>query len=159
MTSFRITHELLGQLTSRKETFKENKLSAEQLGEIIDLVQGKKITGTIYFSLTVSGLDFITGATGTSGRSLLRHVLAHNSSESPTKLAEQMSLLVSESDNTSLRTWCKQIIAEMPEESQAIRNGHLNVVNKMVGRVMKLSKGRADAKAVRTTLETLLATK
>ncbi|KAK7696254.1 hypothetical protein QCA50_000907 [Cerrena zonata] len=135
-----ITHELLGQLTSRKETFKENKLSAEQLGEIIDLVQGKKITGT-------------------SGRSLLRHVLAHNSSESPTKLAEQMSLLVSESDSTSLRTWCKQIIAEMPEESQAIRNGHLNVVNKMVGRVMKLSKGRADAKAVRTTLETLLATK
>ena len=44
----RMTHELLGQLTLRKETFKENKLSTEQLGEIIDLVQSKKITGMLH---------------------------------------------------------------------------------------------------------------
>lgn len=93
---------------------------------------------------------------GTSGRCLLRHILADGSPESPAKLAEQMTLLVSESDSTSLETWCRQIIAEMPEESQAIRDGHLNVINKLVGRIMKLSKGRADAKAVRNTLESLL---
>ena len=67
-----------------------------------------------------------------------------------------MSFLVSESDTTLLETWCKQIISEMPEESQAIQNGHVGVLNKLVGRVMKLSKGRADAKAVRSTLEQLL---
>ena len=42
---FRITHELLGQLALRNETFKENPLSAEQLGNLIDLVQSKNITG------------------------------------------------------------------------------------------------------------------
>jgi aspartyl-tRNA(Asn)/glutamyl-tRNA(Gln) amidotransferase subunit B len=41
----RITHELLGQLAARKETFKNNKLSVEQMGELIDLVQDGTITG------------------------------------------------------------------------------------------------------------------
>lgn len=47
-----MTHELLGQLAARKESFKDNTLTAGQLGEIIDLVQTKTITGTPRFSLT-----------------------------------------------------------------------------------------------------------
>ncbi|CAL1700292.1 unnamed protein product [Somion occarium] len=135
-----ITHELLGQLALRKETFKENRFSTEQLGELIDLVQSKRITGT-------------------SGRMLLRHILTHGSSEMPSKLAEKMSLFVSASDSTSLETWCKEVIEALPEEAQAVRNGNMNVLNKLVGRVMKTSKGRADAKAVRNALQDLLSTK
>lgn len=40
-----MTHELLGQLTARKEAFKDNKISAGHLGELIDLVQAGTITG------------------------------------------------------------------------------------------------------------------
>lgn len=41
----RMTHELLGQLAIRKETFKENPISILQLGELIDMVQNGNITG------------------------------------------------------------------------------------------------------------------
>ena len=44
--SYRITHELLGQLSFRNETFKENPMSAEQMGELVDLVREGKVTGT-----------------------------------------------------------------------------------------------------------------
>ncbi len=41
----RITHELLGQLAFRNETFKENPITIEQMGELVDLVQAGKVTG------------------------------------------------------------------------------------------------------------------
>ena len=44
---FRMTHDLLGQLTSRKEAFNNNQLSAEQFGELIDLVEDKSITSEL----------------------------------------------------------------------------------------------------------------
>lgn len=43
-----MTHELLGQLSARKETFTDNSLTSDHLGELIDLVQNGTITG-LYF--------------------------------------------------------------------------------------------------------------
>jgi Asp-tRNA(Asn)/Glu-tRNA(Gln) amidotransferase B subunit len=40
-----MTHELLGQLGARKETFTQNPVSIEQMGELIDMVQDGSITG------------------------------------------------------------------------------------------------------------------
>jgi Asp-tRNA(Asn)/Glu-tRNA(Gln) amidotransferase B subunit len=40
-----MTHELLGQLSARKETFADNSLTSDHLGELIDLVQNGTITG------------------------------------------------------------------------------------------------------------------
>jgi len=45
----RLTHELLGQLAARKETFSANPLTSEQFGELIDLVQNGTITGSWSF--------------------------------------------------------------------------------------------------------------
>lgn len=42
-----MTHELLGQLASQKMSFRQNVISAAQLGELIDMVQQKIITGEI----------------------------------------------------------------------------------------------------------------
>ncbi|GLB34182.1 putative PET112 [Lyophyllum shimeji] len=143
-----ITHELLGQLAARKETFKDNHLSVDQLGELIDMVQNKTITGT-------------------SGKLLLRHMLA-NPSKTPTmQIATELQLTALEPcpDSTSsdtpvhspaLRALCADAIAALPAESDAARKGNRNVLNKIVGRVMKDSHGRADAKAVRALLEELL---
>lgn len=41
----RMTHELLGQLALRRETFKENPVSVERMGNLIDLLQSGMITG------------------------------------------------------------------------------------------------------------------
>lgn len=45
-----MTHELLGQLAARKETFTQNPVSVEQMGELIDLVQNGGITGEYILS-------------------------------------------------------------------------------------------------------------
>jgi aspartyl-tRNA(Asn)/glutamyl-tRNA(Gln) amidotransferase subunit B len=42
---YRVTHELLGQLSHRQETFTQNPMTAAQMGDLIDLVQSKQITG------------------------------------------------------------------------------------------------------------------
>ena len=43
--SGRMAHELLGQLTARKQSFQNNTITVQQLSELIDLVQNKQITG------------------------------------------------------------------------------------------------------------------
>lgn len=58
-----MTHELLGQLTARKETFSDNPVSVVQLSELIDLVQDGKITGrtspcSLSYWLTIIIRDF-----------------------------------------------------------------------------------------------------
>jgi len=148
-----ITHELLGQLATRKETFKDNHLSVEQLGELIDMVQDKTITGT-------------------SGKLLLRHMLAYPS-QTPTKqIATELQLTAFQlspgsgtAESTShvtfvaspaLRAMCADAIAALPAETDAVKKGNKNVLNKILGRVMRDSKGRADAKAVRALLEELI---
>lgn len=53
-----MTHELIGQLTARKETFSDNPVSVEQLGELIDLVQDGKITGKTSFLSNVISINY-----------------------------------------------------------------------------------------------------
>lgn len=55
-----MTHELLGQLTARKQSFQDSHLSAEQMGELIDMVQEKTITGE---SLSYAAKDLILNCT------------------------------------------------------------------------------------------------
>jgi len=107
--------------------------------------------------------------TGTSGKLLLRHMLATPSSASPTQIAHQLQLIalsspspspsVSASQNGSpdeLHTLCIEAISALPDEAAAVRKGNKNVVHKIVGRVMKNSRGRADAQRVRILLEKLI---
>lgn len=133
-----MTHELIGQLTARKETFSDNPVSVEQLGELIDLVQDSKITGT-------------------AGKSLLKHIIANRSSSAPSVLVQELSLeAVSEDDNASTRAWCVEAIETLPDEAEAVRQGNPRVLNKLVGKVMQLSRGRADAQNARVVLEDVL---
>ncbi|KAI0774548.1 Glutamyl-tRNA amidotransferase B subunit [Fomes fomentarius] len=132
-----ITHELLGQLAFRSETFKENPMSVRQMGDLIDLVQAGKVTGT-------------------SGKTILRHILSTRTSDPPAKIAEELNLLAASDDGASLEKWCKDAIAALPEQAEAVRRGNPNVVNKIMGHVMKASRGTAKAQDVRATLLKLL---
>jgi len=169
-----LTHELLGQLAARKETFKNNTLTVDQMGELIDLV----LNGII---------------TGTSGKLLLRYMLA-NPSQTPTRqIATMLQLTAFSSASTYLESsspplpstyaststsptaststspppnpassenvlhsLCLDAMAALPDEVAAVRQGRTNVLNKIVGLVMRQSRGRADARSVRDLLQNLI---
>jgi aspartyl-tRNA(Asn)/glutamyl-tRNA(Gln) amidotransferase subunit B len=48
---FRLVHELIGKLSARKESFKVNKISVSQLGQLIDLVEAGTITRSSFYSM------------------------------------------------------------------------------------------------------------
>jgi aspartyl-tRNA(Asn)/glutamyl-tRNA(Gln) amidotransferase subunit B len=94
---------------------------------------------------------------GTAAKALLRHMLDHEASTMPRKLAQELSLLSLADDAGSLEQWCQEAINAMSREAEDARQGDTRVINKFVGRVMKISRGRADARNARATLEKMLA--
>lgn len=107
---------------------------------------------------------------GTSGKFLLKHLLAYPSSRSTRDVAADLQLLAltstslsgsgSQTDLTGagseLQLLCESAVAELPSEVAAVRGGNKNVLNKIVGQVMKKSRGRADATAARKLVERLI---
>ncbi|KAI0698570.1 Glutamyl-tRNA amidotransferase B subunit [Cytidiella melzeri] len=132
-----ITHELLGQLAHRQDTFTQNAMTAAQMGDLIDLVQSKCITGT-------------------SGKLILRHILEHRSTSMPTQLVRELGLLAAETEDDTLRAWCTAAIQALPQESQLVRVGNERVLNRILGHVMKTSKGRANPEAAKAMLLSIL---
>ncbi|KAJ7644265.1 Glutamyl-tRNA amidotransferase subunit B, mitochondrial [Roridomyces roridus] len=128
-----MVHELVGRLHTSKLTFADNPISTAQLGELVDLVQNGSITGT-------------------SGKLLLRKMLAEPNEETTTERARALSLLVESSSDDETAALCAAAIAALPNEAAAYRKGHENVLNKILGRVMKESRGRADSKRVKECL-------
>ncbi|KAK7048216.1 Glutamyl-tRNA amidotransferase subunit B, mitochondrial [Favolaschia claudopus] len=131
-----MVHELLGRLHTARLTFADNPLSTSQLGELIDLVQSGALTGT-------------------SGKLLLREMLARPSSQTPTERALALALLATNQEQ-DIDQVCAAAIAALPSEAEAYRRGHKNVLNKILGWVMKETRGRADSKQAREQLLSLL---
>jgi len=148
-------HELLGQLAARKETFSDNPVSVEQMGELVDMVQCGKMTGAHVVGCSAN--DAHVCCLGTSGKTLLRHMVTSRSTTSPAMLAKKLGLLaVSDDDGSLLKKWCLEAISALPEEVQKVRDGNVNVMNRIMGKVMQLSGGRVKAGDVRQMLEDLL---
>ncbi|KAG5219735.1 Glutamyl-tRNA amidotransferase [Salix suchowensis] len=146
----RIIHELVGQLSARRETFTAQRVPSSWLAELIDMVQGNIITRT-------------------SGKSLLRHTLHNPSVESPKQLAHKLDLIALRTDDQvssagtaspagdmDLAAICRASISQMPAEVVAYQAGNVNVLNKIVGHVMKTTRGRANALAVKAVLQAML---
>jgi aspartyl-tRNA(Asn)/glutamyl-tRNA(Gln) amidotransferase subunit B len=77
----------------------------------------------------------------------------------PSKLAADLSLVAfseTSSSSDSLRRLCEDAIAALPAEANVVRKGNERVIMKLVGKVMKESRGRADAKAATDLLKELL---
>ncbi|KAL0950095.1 hypothetical protein HGRIS_010096 [Hohenbuehelia grisea] len=147
-----VTNELVGQLTARRETYNDNTVTAEQLAELINLVRDKILTRS-------------------SGQQLLRYMLDNPSqTASPTELAHKLDLIAMSHSSGSasatmvtpakpaadLHALCVAAIEGLPSEAEAFRRGNKNVLNKIVGHVMRASRGRADALAAKQALEELL---
>ena len=63
--------------------------------------------------------------------------------------------LVSQSGD-ELQELCKAVIEKMPKEVASVRKGKVNVLMRLVGQVMKDSKGTADAKKAKEILTKLV---
>jgi len=135
-----IVQVLFGQLAARGQTFTENPITVAQLGSLIDMVQSGIITGS-------------------SGKLILRLMLDNPSSKTPEELAREHTLIALDKSDSSMEAWCREVVESNPEVTDAIRAGNINVVNKLVGRVMKKSRGTADALSVRKLLLKIITVK
>ncbi len=157
-------HELIGKLSARKESFKDNKISVSQLGQLIDLVEQGTITRSSFDIATANKLS--CRILGTSGKSLLRHLLDNPTQATPLEIAQELKLLAFSHLNTPaaqgegkddlLEKLCAQAIEALPSEVESFRKGNVNVLNRLVGHVMKDSRGRANAQAARITIERII---
>lgn len=137
--SYRITHELLGQLTKAGKVWTADTVPAKLLGEIVAAVENGQVTGTV-------------------GRAVLKHIVV-----SPTRSARtfqqvlgDLGLSSAPSSADDLRATCEAVIAKLPKEADKVRKGNQKVVMRLVGEVMKMSKGAADAKRAQQLFVELL---
>lgn len=91
--------------------------------------------------------DFI----GTSGKLLLRH-LTETGSELPLEQIIDTLGLRAASSASELTDLCRTAIEMLPKESELVSKGNDKVLMKIVGQIMRLSKGTADAQAAREEL-------
>ncbi len=82
---------------------------------------------------------------------------AHAATE-PESLAHQRNLLVVR-DDAAMEKWCRQVLAENAPIVEQIKGGKLQAIGRLVGNVMKLSGGTADAAEVRKKLLDLIGVK
>ena len=68
----------------------------------------------------------------------------------------QQSLQLDTMKDDDLYRLCITGVEELPEEADLVRRGKTRVLMKLVGRVMKLSRGRADAQQIKRYLEDIL---
>ncbi|CAE6445656.1 unnamed protein product [Rhizoctonia solani] len=127
-----LLHELIGQLSFRNQTFVDNTLSPERLGELIDAIESRTITGT-------------------SGKLLMRHLIETRSALPLPQIIDNLGLKAA-SSASELVALCRTAISMLPNESELVARGNDKVLMKVVGQVMRLSKGTADAQAVREEL-------
>lgn len=73
------------------------------------------------------------------------------SGEEARAAAERLDLLQVRDDG-ALAGWCEQVIAGNAQAATDVRGGKMQAIGRLVGEVMKLSGGNADAKAVRERL-------
>jgi aspartyl-tRNA(Asn)/glutamyl-tRNA(Gln) amidotransferase subunit B len=73
----------------------------------------------------------------------------------PRALAESRGMLTVR-DEGALDAWCEQVIRENPKVADDVRAGKVAAVGRLVGGVMKLSGGAADAAGVKTRLMRML---
>lgn len=102
---------------------------------------------------------------GTSGKLLLRHLLDNPSQTSVLATARELNLLAfsygtspapDEEKDDIMEQLCAQAIEALPAEVDSFRKGNINVLNRIVGRVMKDSRGRVNAQAARTAIERII---
>lgn len=99
--------------------------------------------------------------TNTAAKTVVRHIfnteplISKEKSRSIADIAKELGLLAQKTTG-NLDELCAQAMASLPEEVELVKKGNQKVLMKLVGVVMKLSKGSADGRTVRSMLERMI---
>ncbi|KAJ3748756.1 Glutamyl-tRNA amidotransferase B subunit [Lentinula detonsa] len=140
-----IIHNFLGQLSALGKPFSSEYITVAQMGQLLDLIITKQMTRP-------------------SAKLLLKQMLVSPSDLAVKQLAENMDLLSLadehskrlSGDDDSLRDVCKRSIEALPAEIAAIRAGKEKAINKVIGWIMRQTKGKADVDRAKDILKELL---
>lgn len=117
----------------QKINFDTLQLNAEQLTELIDLID----SGKINFSV--------------ASAHILPELIGHPNNKA-IDIATSKNL-IQVSDSNELEAWIDEVITKMPEKAQEYQNGKKGLIGLFIGEVKKISKGKADPKKVAQILE------
>jgi len=128
-----LTGSIRALLNEQGITISEFKLNPGQLAEVINMVDGKKITQQIALQQLLPMLQDTPDS----------DVLA---------LAKEMNLLI-EDNGDELAAYADQVLAKYEAQVQAYKKGKKGVLGLFVGEVMKLAKGKADPQKVNELIQ------
>ncbi len=103
-------------------------LQPSQLAQVINLVDDKKVSQQ-------------------NALQLLLPILEKDVNAKATTVAQQLNLIIEE-DNDAIAAMIDEVLAKYQPQVEAYKNGKKGVLGLFVGDVMKLAKGKADAKKV-----------
>ena len=126
-----VINNLRAELTKTRATLADLKFKPEQILELIELVESKKISSSI--GQQVFGEMFASG-------------------ESPGVIVEKKGL-AQVSDTGAIEVFCDQAIAANPGPAGDFKAGKVAALNFLKGQVMKLSKGKANPNLIGEILE------
>lgn len=110
-------------------------ITSEQIGGIIHLREAGEIGS--------NAADELFGLLCTDG--------GESAEADPRAVAKSRNMLIVK-DAGAMEAWCDQVIAANAKVADDVRAGKLQAAGRLVGEVMKLAGGAADAKTVRETL-------
>jgi aspartyl-tRNA(Asn)/glutamyl-tRNA(Gln) amidotransferase subunit B len=113
-------------LNEKGITIADFKVNPAQLAEAINLVDDKKITQQIAIQQLLPAVELQENA-------------------KVTDLAQSLNLLISENGD-ELSSFIDEVLNKYPQQVEAYKKGKKGVLGLFVGDVMKLAKGKADAK-------------
>lgn len=128
-----VINDVMGLAKARGLGADQMPISAEQLHELVQLVESSKLTGTAAKSVLV-GLE---------------------ENESPTAAAERLNLLALEDDGAVIEA-ARATLEANPEAVADFRGGKQAAIGRLIGETMKRTGGRAKPDAVRAALLDLL---
>jgi aspartyl-tRNA(Asn)/glutamyl-tRNA(Gln) amidotransferase subunit B len=126
-----ISQDIAAYLNNNKLTMSEIALKAEELAELVKLIENGTISGKI-------------------AKEILPELL--NEGGSPQALVTKKGL-IQISDTSAIETLIDEIIAAHPSELEKFRAGKTNLKGFFVGQVMKKSGGKADPKLTSQILD------
>ena len=129
-----IISSLFAILNTSKVDITNSPITAERLGQLIDLVESGKISRII-------------------GKDILEMMI--NNNQHPLEIATSKGLLQS-SDDEELRKLCEQAINLCQKELVKYKNGNTGLFRSFVGQVMKLSQGKANPQKASEMLKEMI---
>ncbi|MFA6024665.1 MAG: Asp-tRNA(Asn)/Glu-tRNA(Gln) amidotransferase subunit GatB [Candidatus Gracilibacteria bacterium] len=126
---------LVKRLKDEGQWIENSAIQADQLAELIRLVDEGKISNTIAKS-TIFDEMMKTG-------------------KDPKQIVEEQGLS-QKNDSAEIETWCKAAIAQNPQAAADVKAGIQKALGSLVGLAMKESKGQANPKLVNESLMKLL---